>query len=58
MSRSITNTKCNVPNRRRRSANGKHDKEIERLLQLMSSTEENIAELETRIKVSLKMLHF
>ncbi|XP_060561686.1 von Willebrand factor D and EGF domain-containing protein-like [Ruditapes philippinarum] len=50
MSRSITGTKCHVPNRRKRSANDKHDKEIERLLQLMSSTEENTAELETRIK--------
>jgi hypothetical protein len=56
MSRSITGTKCKVPNRRKRSA--KHDKEIERLLQLMSSTEQNTAEINTRIKVNLKMLHF
>jgi hypothetical protein len=55
MSESITDTKCNVLSRKKRSANGnfKHDKEIERLLQLMSSTERSTAEINTRVKVKL-----
>ncbi|XP_060592828.1 uncharacterized protein LOC132747457 isoform X4 [Ruditapes philippinarum] len=41
MSKSITNTKCNVPSRRKRGADGhyKDDRELERLLRLMTPTD-------------------
>ncbi|XP_060573106.1 neurogenic locus Notch protein-like [Ruditapes philippinarum] len=50
LSRSITGTKCNVLNRRRRSADGnyKDDKELDRLLQLMTALD--TPEIETRVK--------
>jgi hypothetical protein len=50
ISRSITSTKCNVQSRRKRSNDGsyKDDKELDRLLKLMTPKESPI---ETRVKV-------
>jgi hypothetical protein len=58
MSRSITSAKCNVPSRRKRSADGsyKDEKELDRLLQLMASSEHNTLDIKLRTKVIAFML--
>jgi hypothetical protein len=57
MSRSITSAKCNVPSKRKRSADGsyKDEKELDRLLKLMASSEHNTPDINLRTKVIVIM---